>query len=205
MSYISQLEWRHATKGFDQNKKVTDEELNKVLHAIRMAPSSYGLQPFEVHVVKDQGTKDKLLPHAWNQRQIVTCAALLVFVTRTEVNARIDEYFKAITGGNADARAGMKAYEGMMRGSVQNLTEEDLKAWTARQVYIALGFGLAACAELKLDSCPMEGFVPAEFDKILGLPAKHYSTVLLTVGHRDPSVATFPKFRFPEKDLFKHK
>ncbi len=203
--FLSQLEWRHATKAFDANKQVSDSDLNKILQAIRMAPTSYGLQPFCVEVIKDKATKEKLLPHAWNQRQITSCSVLLVFVARTNVNARIDQYFNSLSGNNADERAKFKDYEGMMRGGFKDRTEEELKTWTSKQAYIALGFGLAACAELKIDSCPMEGFVGAEFDKILGLEKGHYSAVILTVGYRDPAVPAMPKFRFPEKDLIKRK
>jgi nitroreductase/dihydropteridine reductase len=204
-SFLNHLEWRHATKAFDPNKKVGDPEMGKILQAIRMAPTSYGLQPFEVVAIKDQALKQKLSPHAWNQPQVATCSTLLVFVARTNINGRIDDYFNELSGRNADARAGFKDYEAMMRGSFQGKNEEELKSWASRQAYIALGFGLAACAELQIDSCPMEGFVGPEFDKILGLEKGFYSVCLLTVGYRDPAVPPKPKFRFSEHDLIKHK
>jgi nitroreductase/dihydropteridine reductase len=204
-TFLSRLEWRHATKAFAPAKPVSDAQLEKILQAIRMAPTSYGLQPFHIEVIKDQSLKEKLAPHAYNQRQITTCTALLVFVAATNIEKRIDQYFTAMTGGNADARGAMKDYEGMMRGTFKGKTEDEMKNWTAKQAYIALGFGLAACAELEIDSCPMEGFNPVEFDQALGLSKGHYSSVVLTVGYRDPAVPAMPKFRFPDADLFRRK
>ena len=204
-TFLNRLEWRHATKGFDSNKPVSEEHLHSILRAIRMAPTSFGLQPFLVEVIQDQKLKDKLFPHAWNQKQVVTCSALLVFVARTNLEGRITDYIQTASGGNADIKAKMADYEKMMRSTFNGRSEEDLKAWAQKQAYIALGFGLAACAELEIDSCPMEGLVGAEFDKILGLENGYYSSVTLAVGYRDPAVAALPKVRFSEKDLFRFK
>lgn len=204
-SFLNHLEWRHATKAFNKNKAVSEKDLNSILHAIRMAPTSYGLQPFHVEVIKDQNLLDKLLPHAWGQKQVVTCTALLVFVAHTNLEKRITDYFDLISGGNADVKATMKDYEDMMRSSFKGRSEEDLKGWSEKQAYIALGFGLAACAELAVDSCPMEGFLEAEFDKILGVQKGTYTSVMLAVGYRDETVPPLPKARFSEKDLFHRK
>ena len=204
-SFLSHLEWRHATKAFDPNKPVSEVDLAKVLQAIRMAPTSFGLQPFHVEVVHDKGLKEKLFVHAWKQRQIISCSALLVFVAKTDIMARIDQLLDGVTGGSADGRAKMKEYEGMMRGSFSARSEEDRKVWAAKQAYIALGFAMAACAELQIDSCPMEGFNGPEFDAILGVKAGHFSSVILPIGYRDSAVPAMPKFRFSEKDLFQRK
>ena len=204
-SFISQLEWRHATKGFDSAKKVSEEDLKKILHSIRLAPTSFGLQPFHVEIIKNAELKQSLQPHAWHQKQIVTCSHLLVFVAHNDIEKRIDEYFTLISGGNADARAKLKDYEGMMKSSFANRSAEEKKSWAQKQAYITLGFAMAACAELSIDSCPMEGFVPAEFDKQLNLKSNEFSSVILALGYRDPAVPNMPKVRFSEKDLFHNK
>lgn len=204
-SFLSHLEWRHATKVFDPAKTVAEADLAKILQAIRMAPTSFGLQPFHVEVVKDKATREKMRPHAWNQKQILSSSALLVFVANGKLAHRIDQYLEGLSAGNAEARAKMKEYEGMMRGALTTRSAEEQKVWAAKQAYIALGFGLAACAELAVDSCAMEGFTGSEFDKILGLPEGQNSVVLLAVGHRDPAVPPMPKFRFSDKDLFRRK
>lgn len=205
MSFLSNLEWRHATKAFDSNQTLPAGALDQILGAIRMAPTSFGLQPFRVEVIQNPKLQAELKPHAWNQAQITTAQALLVFVARTDVDQRVTRYFEAISGGNAEARAGLKGYEDMMRGFLAAKSPDDLKAWTIKQAYIAMGFALAACAELKIDSCAMEGINPAEFDRILGLPAHEYSAVVLAVGIRDPQTEVRPKFRFSESDLFRRR
>lgn len=203
MTFLTQLNWRDATKAFDTNKKVGDAELGKILEAIHMAPTSFGLQPFYVRVVKDDATKRKFQEAGWGQAQFPSATAVLVFVARTDVMARIDEMLTLRTGGDASKRAALKDYEGMMKGFASQQSPSDLKTWAQKQTYIALGFGLAAAAELGVASCPMEGFSPADFDKILGLPEGHHSTVVLAVGHASPTVTPFPKWRFPTNDVIR--
>lgn len=202
-TFLSQLQWRRATKKFDASNKVADAQLEKVLDAIHMTPTSFGLQPFYVKVVKDQATKEKLQAAGWGQVQFPTSTAVLIFVARSDVPARIDQMLTEMTGNDASKREAMKDYEGMMKGFAEQLSDEARKTWAQKQCYIALGFGLAACAELGIASCPMEGFAPPEFDKILGLPQGDFSTVVLTVGHADPQTQLFPQFRFTKKDLFR--
>ena len=168
-SFLEKLEWRNATKKFDPAKPVTNEQIQKITEAIRMAPSSFGLQPFYVKVVRNAATNEKLKAAGWGQVQFTTSTANLIFVARTDISQRIDSMLTQVTKGNAAARAAMKDYEGMMNTFESNLTPADKKVWAQKQSYIALGFALAACAELGVASCPMEGFVPTEFDKILNL------------------------------------
>jgi nitroreductase / dihydropteridine reductase len=190
-SFLSQLEWRNATKKFDESKKVSDADLGRILGAIRMAPTSFGLQPFYVRMVKDAGLKAKLQAAGWGQAQFPTSTATLVFVARTDVKTRIEEMMVSRSKGDPAERAKLK----------DGLDAATAKAWAQKQCYIGLGFGLAACAELGIDSCPMEGFAPAEFDAILGLPKGHFSTVVLTVGTAAVDALKFPKWRFPTEDI----
>lgn len=201
MSFLSQLDWRHATKNFDPNKKVPDDQLAQLKEAIQLTPTSFGLQPFHVKIVDSEAIKAAIKPHAWDQAQITDCSHLLVFCARTDVMDRVNQYFEVATGGNAEVREKMKGYEDLMVGALQPRNEAQHEEWANRQVYIAHGFALAACAELEIDSCPIEGFVPAEADKILELPSHIKSVVLMPIGYRaeEPSHG---KVRFPESDLF---
>lgn len=201
MTFLSKLQWRNATKAFDTNRKVDEDSLSKILEAARMAPTSFGLQPFYIRVVKDDATKKKLQEAGWGQAQFPTSTAVLVFVARTDVVARIDQMLDLRTGGDASKRAAMKDYEAMMKGFASQLSPADAKTWAQKQAYIALGFALAAAAELGVASCPMEGFSAADFDKILGLPESQHSTVVLAVGHADPNVKPLAKWRFDAADI----
>ncbi len=201
MSFLDNLEWRHATKEFDTNKPVSEENLNKILKAIKMAPTSYGLQALHVYVVENLETRKKIKEHSYGQAQADTSTYLLIFCARTDAEQRVDSMIDYLADGDQVKLKKLAGRRDMMKSSMTNKSAVDLLNWSARQVYIALGFAMAAAAELKVDSCPMEGFVNEEIDKILNLPSHLKSMAYLALGNRlkDPEK---PKFRFPDKDLF---
>jgi nitroreductase len=166
-----------------------------------MAPTSFGLQPLHVKIIDCEDLKAQIKPHAWDQAQVTDGSHLLVFCYRTDVIDRIDQYFEIASEGDKDIREKMKGYEDIMRGALAPRTHADLENWAIRQVYIAHGFALAACAELKIVSCPIEGFDPAAVDKILGLPENTKSVLLMPIGYRAEE-PKHGKVRFPESDLF---
>ena len=201
MTFLQNLKWRHATKSFDLNQKVSDTDLATLKEAIVMAPTSFGLQPFHVQTVTDPLVKEKIQAVAWNQAQVGSCSHLLVFCARTDVSDRIDGYLDLASGGSPEAREQMKGYEDLMRGFFADKDETFVYDWARNQAYIAQGFALAACAELEIDSCPMEGFDPAAVDQILELPSHFKSVVMLPIGYR-AGEPEYGKVRFPENDLF---
>ena len=184
MSFLSNLNWRYATKKFDTTKQVSDADLAQILEAIQMAPSSFGLQPYHFYVVSNQEVKDQIQAVSWNQPQIGTCSHLIVFAARTDFAENNDEYFTLMSGGNIEARAQMKGFEDMLTGFGTAKTPADYLAWATKQAYIAHGFALAACAELSIDSCAMEGFDPGAVGEILGLTATQKAVVMLPIGYR---------------------
>ncbi|MBI5414956.1 NAD(P)H-dependent oxidoreductase [Candidatus Peregrinibacteria bacterium] len=201
-SFLTGLSWRFATKIFDPKKKVSDGDLEKIIDAIRFAPSSFGLQPYHIHVVSDMETRKKLREAAWNQTQITDASHLFVFAARNDTSEkRIDEYFEVASGGDASVLEKLKDYKAYQQGFFKDMPKEKQMTWAQRQAYIALGFAMAACAELKIDSCPMEGFEPEKVNEILGIPSHMTATALLTIGYRKEGPAR-PKVRFSEKDLF---
>ena len=200
MSFLKNLEWRYATKKFD-GKKVSDESLKKITEAIRLAPTSAGVQPFHVTIVTNPEIRAKLKEKAWGQEQITSSSHLLVFSARTDLADRTEKLFALASAGVPDAKTAMKGYYDMLTG-IGKRTGEVAAAWSAKQAYIALGFGLAACAELEIDSCPMEGFDPAGFKSILNLPAHLEPVALLAVGYRAEDQKPRPKVRFPAEDIF---
>lgn len=203
MSFLSNLSWRYATKQFDTTKKVSDADLEKILEAIRMTPTSFGLQPYHFYVVTNQEIKDKIQAAGWNQPQIGTASHLIVFAARTDFVANNNEYFELMSGGNADVRAKLKGFEDMLVGAVGSKNEADYLTWASKQAYIAHGFGLAAAAELQIDSCAMEGFDSVAVGEILGLPASQKALVLLPIGYRAEGEAPRgPKVRFSQEALF---
>lgn len=203
MSFLSNLSWRYATKKFDIARKVSDTDLEKILEAVRMTPSSFGLQPYHFYVVSNPEIKDKIQAAAYNQAQIGTASHLIVFVARTDFTKNNEEYFSLMSGGNPEVRAQLKWFEDMLTGFWESKTADNYLTWAAKQTYIAHGFALAACAELQIDSCAMEGFDPTLVGEILGLPENHKALVLLPIGYRASWEAPRgPKVRFPKEELF---
>ena len=207
MSFIEKLDWRYATKKFDPKKEVSGKDAEKIMEAIRMAPTSFGFQPFHVFRIESKDIREDLKKNAWNQPQFTDASDLFVFAVRNDLVKRIDEFLDLMTGGDAKKKESFAQYEGMMKGAVSKFDETQAKAWAAKQTYIALGFGLAAALELDLDSCPMEGFDPEAFKKILELPDNLYPVVALAVGYRatDDAAAKKPKVRFAKEELFSTK
>ncbi len=183
MSFLSNLNWRYATKKFDTNKKVSDTDLEKVLEAIRLTPTSFGLQPYHFYVVSNPEVKEKIQAVSWNQPQIGSSSHIIVFAARTDLLVNNDEYFILMSGGNPEIRSSMKGFEDMLVGGI-TMHENANDSWAARQAYIAHGFAMAACAELEIDSCPMEGFDPVAVGNILGLPESQKAVVMLPIGYR---------------------
>ncbi len=199
-TFLSQLDWRFATKQFDTEKPVSEGDLNKVLEAVRMAPTSFGLQPFQVVVVTDGALRSKLREASWGQPQVTDASHLLVFCARTDIAAHIDRCIDLIAGGDAEKKAGLQSYRVMMDQTVGALDVSASLTWSAKQAYIALGFALAACAELSIDSCPMEGFSGEAYDQLLGLEDHLKSVVLLPIGYRAAEPER-PKARFPLEEV----
>ncbi|NCN26243.1 NAD(P)H-dependent oxidoreductase [bacterium] len=201
-TFIGNLSWRYATKLFDDSKKLSEDQKEKLFSSIQDAPTSFGLQPFKVFVIEDSERKAAIQKAGWNQPQYSTCSTILAFVTSSDVSKRITDYIQLASGGNADVAEKLKGYESMMRGFLEGKDEAWLHNWAGKQAYIALGFAMAACAELKIDSCPMEGFSPDELDKILQLPKNEKTAVLLTVGFRSSQEQPKGKVRFSKQSLF---
>jgi nitroreductase len=174
-----------------------------------LAPSSFGLQPWKFVVVSDPALRQKLRGASWNQTQITDASLLVVFARRTAVAPADVEKFVTrileVRGGPADA---MAEYKNMMLGTVNGLSPTENANWSARQVYIALGFFLSAAAMLTIDACPMEGIDATQYDQILGLNAQGYSTVVVaTAGYRasDDCLAPQKKVRFALADVIDHR
>lgn len=203
-SFLENLQWRFATKEFNSSKKVTDKNLQKILSAIKYSPSSYGLQTYHIYVVTDDNLKSQINPAAFSQKQITSCSHLLIFCTRADkedLDKRIDDYIKISATENNIDDIKSEARKKTLKNFIEKKSNAQLLQWSTKQCYIALGFAMAAAAELNIDSCPMEGFKKEAVDKILNLPPHLKSTVMLPIGYRkkDPEKN---KIRFPNEDLF---
>jgi len=205
MKLIENLKWRYATKKYDTTKKVSEDDLQQIKEAIRLSPSSYGLQAFKILDIKDKDIREKLKLASYWQPQITEASHLLVFCGYADVNdGHIDEYLnlKADTQG-FDVEL-LKEFRNFMKVFIEG-RKSGKQVWTAKQTYIALSNAIAACAELKIDSTPMEGFEAEKYNEILGLSSKGLKAdVLLAIGYRSDEDKTQydVKIRKPMESLF---
>lgn len=203
---IEDLNWRYATKKFDPKKKIAKKDLGELLEALRLSPSSYGLQPWKFLVVTDKKLRENLREHASRgQPQITDASHLIVLCVRTNLD---EKFVKLYAESMAKARKvpvdSLKAREESIIEALKK--KPDVQEWASRQVYIALGFLMAACAQKRIDSCPMEGFEPEKLDELLGLKKKNLkSVVLCPVGYRgDDKYAESRKVRFDKKNVIEY-
>ncbi len=206
MPLIEDLNWRHAVKAFDPTKKVSDENIEKIVEAARLAPTSSGLQQFRVLLVSNQEIKEKLVAGALNPESMKDCSHILVFAAWDTYTAeRIDQIYDFTTDERGLPRGRFKSYTDKLKQIYLNLPDEANFAHTARQTYIALGLALAQAAELKVDTCPAEGFDNAIVDEVLGLPEMGLKSVsLIYIGYSNPEkdwVSQMKKVRIPRDEF----
>ena len=192
MNTLESLNWRYATKKFDANRTLTDVQVDQLLEAGNLAASSYGLQPYKLLVIKNQDLQDQLVAHSYNQRQVADASHVIVIAARTDVNADyISAYSDRVEKTRGLDAGTMDASKDVMLGTIGKLSPEDLFQWSAKQTYIVLGTMMAAAAQMEIDTCPMEGFVPDKYDELLDLESKNLRSVLvLPVGYRAKDDAT---------------
>ena len=204
---LKQLHWRYATKKFDPSKKIPPQDWSALEQTLVLSASSFGLQPWKFIVVNTPAIREKLMAASWGQRQVVDASHLVVFAYKkgmgeADVKRLVDRTVE-VTGATAES---LEQYRRIMAGSLAGKKAE-VDAWSAKQVYIALGDFLTSAALLGIDACPMEGFDPAQHDQILGLGADGYSAVVMaTVGYRaeDDKHARAPKVRFKTEEVIEH-
>jgi nitroreductase len=186
MSLLDSLKWRYAVKRMNGNK-IPEAKMNTILEATKLAPSSFGLTPYNIIVVEDDETRKKLQPHFYNQPQVGDSSALVIFATWNSITDKeVAQYMQEIAEERGVPVESLNDFANYINGSIKNLTPEQLQIWAAKQTYIALGFALVAAATEEIDTTPMEGFMPDAVDEALGLKALGlHSAVAVTLGYRD--------------------
>ncbi len=202
---LSPLRWRYATKAFDPAQTIDPGTWAALEQAAVLAPSSFGLQPWNFVVVTDPAVRKQLHPASWNQPQILDASHLVVFAAKNPPTvADVTRHVANAEVVRGQAAGSLDALRDRILGTLAKLTPADAHAWAARQCYIALGVFLSAAARLGVDACPMEGFQPDRYDEILGLTAKGLkSVVIATAGYRSENdkYAAAAKVRFPVDEV----
>lgn len=206
MNLIENLNWRYAAKAYNPTKKVSEESINKIVEAARLAPTSSGLQPFKVIVIKNQEIKEQLVKGALNPECMRDCSHVIVFAAWDRYTAdRIDKVYDFTTDERDLPRGRFASYTDKLKEIYLNESADKNHAHAARQTYIALGLALAQAAELKIDSTPVEGFNNELIDKVLGLYQQGLKSVsLMYVGYSDEEkdwLKNMKKVRVPKEEF----
>lgn len=184
--------WREATKKFDAEKKLTTGQLDTLLEAARLSPSSFGLQPWNLVVVSDPEMRVKLREASWDQPQITEASQLFVFAAQMPTLDLVDAYIANISATRGIPAESLAGLSQMIKGSIESKNEDERLEWAKKQAYLALGVTLASAAVLGIDACPMEGFDAGKYDEILGLTERDlHATVIMAVGFRSAEEAAF--------------
>ncbi len=204
MSLIESLKWRYAVKKYS-NKKVSEEDLASVLEAINLSASSIGLQPYRLVLVEDKALKEQLGEGSFNA-QISEASHLIVFAAYKKLTQElIDDYLNHMAEVRKIPVAGLEDFRRTISGYLLSQSDEENFRWASRQAYIALGTGLIAAADRKIDATPMEGFDSDKFDELLGLKERDLkSVVIMAIGYRDEEadvLGKMAKVRLPIEEL----
>ncbi len=203
---LDRLRWRYATKQFDPGKKISREDWAALEQALLLSPSSGGVQPRKFIVVTDPAVRQELLPASFGQTQITEASHLVVFAAKTDIGeADVNAHIARTAEVRGVSVESLESFRQMLVGGIVAAHDQaGRQAWAVRQAYIALGNLLTSAALLGIDACPMEGFLPAQYDSILGLADKGLtSAVVCALGYRAQSdaYANLPKVRFPKEDI----
>lgn len=201
---IEQLQWRYATKIFDPEKVVSDEDIETLIEVLRLTPSSFGVQPWKFLLVKNPEIKKQLVPLSRGQKQVEQAPYVFVLCGKKTIEKTDIERFVACIAEETweNTQDIMKKWEEI--GKIWRIVDRAKNQWTRGEVFIALGFLLEACAVLGIDACPMGGIDPQWYDKVLWLEQSEYETVVVCpVWYRswDDKYGNMPKARFDRDDV----
>ncbi|SHI53536.1 NAD(P)H-dependent oxidoreductase [Algibacter luteus] len=201
MNTIEQLKWRYATKKFNPTKKLSKAKINILIEAFNLTATSYGLQTLKLVVVEDKKLREPLVAPAYNQKQVLNASHLLVICIQDNIQSTdVIDYYNNIKHIRNTPETILKPYREDLVNMMQDMSVTERQQWSTNQAYIALGNLMTVCAIEGIDSCPMEGFIASEYDKLLKLNEKGLKSVLLLpVGYRadDDMFSTFKKVRKP--------
>ncbi|WP_026811655.1 NAD(P)H-dependent oxidoreductase [Arenibacter latericius] len=208
MDTIKKLEWRYAVKKFDSNQLLSAEKVEILENAFNLTATSFGLQPIKLVIIQNKELQNKLVDHSYGQQQVGQASHLFIICIEKKIDKEfIHNYFNRVKQIRNTADEILEPFQGALVDEFSKKEREEVRVWATNQAYLALGTLLTVCAMEGIDSCPMEGFDPSAYDKLLGLEKDKLTSVLiLPVGYRakDDMFATFKKVRKNLKDSIIH-
>ncbi|WP_400073142.1 nitroreductase family protein [Zobellia russellii] len=199
MDSIKYLEWRYAVKKFDSERILSEEKIERLKQAFNLTATSYGLQPISLAVIHNKDLQNKLVEHSFGQQQVGQASHVLVICIQNDINEDyINRYFEQIRKVRGTSDEILNPFKNAMMADFSKKEGHEIEQWSKNQAYLALGNLLTVCAMEKIDSCPMEGFIPSAYDDMLNLKKSGLTSVLvLPVGYRanDDMFSEFKKVR----------
>lgn len=196
---IKQLEWRYAVKKFDADKLLSEAKIHTLKQAFNLTATSYGLQPITLVVVQNKELQKELVAYSFDQPQVAQASHILVICIENAVDAAyITNYFRQVKKVRGTSDAILNPFKEAMVANFSKKEIQEIKDWSKNQAYLAMGNLLTICAMEEIDSCPMEGFEPDAYDRVLDLTKRGLTSVLvMPVGYRakDDRFSTFKKVR----------
>jgi nitroreductase len=203
MKSIENLKWRYATKNFDPSQNLETTQLELMAEAFNLTATSYGLQPCRLVVLNNKVLQEKMLPMAYGQRQVLDASAVLILCTVAVDDGYVGRYFDLVQKVRDTSSETLAPFRKQLEDRFTQMEHDQVEAWAKNQAYISLGNLMTICAQERIDSCPMEGFIPAQVDELLGLSDQGLKSVLLLpIGYRkeDDMFAAMKKVRLPLED-----
>lgn len=205
---IKTLEWRYAAKVFNPDRRIPAEDWNALQESLHLSPSSLGLQMWKFLDVQDPAVRAQLREVSWGQSQVTDASHLVVFCARRDFKPEdVQRYLDRIVEVRGVTPESLDMYRARIFELVGSKSPDVLKAWLERQVYIALGFMMSCAADLRVDTCALEGMLPEEYDRILKLEhSPYYALCALALGYRDEEgdkYARLAKVRFDREDVIR--
>ena len=205
---LEALNFRYATKAFDPSRRIPAEAWDAIEKSLALTPSSFGLQPWKFLVIDSADAREKLKAASWSQPQVTDASHLVVLTVRTDLDKRdIESWIARLSEVQGTPLEALEGLSGMISSFSSAMTAQEKQAWNTRQIYIALGQLMTSAALMGIDTCPLEGISPADYDAILGLEGSGYATaVACALGYRtdDDKYASAKKARFPHEQVVAH-
>jgi nitroreductase len=202
---VDLLNWRYAVKVFDATRTIPGETWHALEQALILAPSSFGIQPWKFIVITDPDLRESLVAHSWGQRQVVDCSHFVVFAAPTNLGpADVDRFADRTAEVRNSPPETLEGFRKMVKGFLETFDERARLEWASRQIYLALGQLMTSAAVLGIDTCPMEGFSAADYDRVLGLADDNLTAaVCCGLGYRGEGdkYASQPKVRYPREEV----
>lgn len=198
MNYLDALNWRYAVKSFSL-QKISEEQVNGLIESVRLSPSAYGLQPYQLIVVENEQVKEACLPFSYGQNKVAKCSHLFIFANKTRITAQdIAHYINELAHAAHKQVSDLADYQATISGDILSKTPSQQAIWSEQQCFLALGHLLSYAALNGIDSCPMTGFDNQGINQALGLDALGLNAAILCpvgIRHQNDTSANRIKYR----------